>query len=60
VYNVNGALMTVIFFCCRVLVFPLLYHMFAKQLGEKQGDQIGQTFAYWAVVRFFGRSWTIT
>jgi len=41
-YCLNGALMTLIFFCCRVLVFPILYDMYARQIGKFQSKVLSQ------------------
>ena len=33
-YVFNGIAMNVVFFFCRILVFPYIYYKFADQLGE--------------------------
>jgi hypothetical protein len=33
VYLVNGVLMLVVFFCCRIAIFPFLYHSYANYSG---------------------------
>ena len=33
-YIVNGAVMTVVFLCCRVVFFPVVYYLFSLEHGK--------------------------
>jgi hypothetical protein len=33
-YIVNGAVMTIVFFFCRVVFFPLIYYIYSREHGK--------------------------
>lgn len=33
-YVVNGAVMTVVFLCCRVVFFPVVYYLYSLEHGN--------------------------
>ena len=33
-YIVNGAVMTVVFLCCRVVFFPVVYYLYSLEHGN--------------------------
>ena len=33
-YVLNGILMMTVFFCCRILIFPIIYQLYGDQAGK--------------------------